>query len=683
MIYNKGDEYLLKYVTTNGDKKELKYTPEKDMSVPQIINMLKEKDTNFFKLLKEDITLVKENKLIESYKPLDADIQMEIYEMIVGGYYTNQTQEENIENTIAEIVEEYPELKDRMEDVRFYVGQKVPDVYEEKDEEDLEESKLTEDENTIIDNLYDLLEYRDFELITVEDSKYDMSADYYCQPNDSDPYQTFLVRLAKSLKINPVDIDDINNLTTVIVNMEDWVIPNFDTMADLFGVGGADEEDEIKGIIEFSMVAIIEGNAATWAYEQLNKQAKFTESIDNGMQDLEAISVLDEDKEENNEDVPYDNTTPKKCPICGKTYTDFPALSRRDNKTYICPDCGIDEAMEDYFKAMSKQESLTESIPITNDDLRDKYNEYITEIDPDTTMSFEEFKQSYIDTVKPDGESFELVESAEQLKGTGEDQTQTQEDVEQAVSEVENPTEEDKFAVETANSNIEVLIADEQQAIDGYKAFLTQSKETVLPSLYEVLEKEINEIIADEEDHINKLNTIKSAFHLEDIPLDESKKVEDVKNANSLKEESNLKYKKGDIVPYKGKEYKIVKAIPAHYWKGQNASDEEEDNSFIEFTDDMYEIQNPNDEGDWGYVKANQLNETYELTPEEEYERKYNQVFCEMGIDIDSPQEQEDSHIVGTYIKNHPEKTVDEIIEVYRSFLEFGDNTILESKIIK
>lgn len=460
MLYNKDKEYTLKYITTSGDKKELKYTPEKDMSVPQIINMLKEKDSNFFTLLKEDITLVKENKLIE-------------------------------------------------------------------------------DERVIIDNLYDLLEYKDFEPITVEDSKYDMSVDYYCQPDDSDPYQTFLVRLAKSLKINPVDIDDINNLTTIIVNMEDWVIPNFDTMEDLFGVGGIDKEDEIKGIVEFSMVALIEGNAATWAYEQLNKQAKFTESIDNGMQDLEAISVLDEDKDVE-DDVPYDNTTPKKCPRCGKTYTDFPALSRRDNKTYICPDCGVDEAMEDYFKAMSKQENLTED-----------------------------------------------------LKGTGEDQTQTQEDVEQAVSEVENPTEEDKFAVETANSNIEVLIADEQQAIDGYNSFLKQAKETVLPSLYEVLEKEINEIIADEEDHINKLNTIKSSFHLEDIPLDES----------------------------------------------------------------------------------------LELTPEE-YEHKYNQVFGEMGIDIDSPQEQEDSYIVGTYIKNHPEKTVDEIIEVYRDFLEFGDSTILESKIL-
>lgn len=523
MLYNKDKEYTLKYITTSGDQKELKYTPEKDMSVPQIINMLKEKDSNFFTLLKEDIKVVNENKLIE-------------------------------------------------------------------------------DERVIINNLYDLLEYRDFELITIEDSKYDMSADYYCQPNDSDPYQTFLVRLAKSLKINPVDIDDINNLTTVIVNMEDWVIPNFDTMEDLFGVGGADEEDEIKGLIEFSMVALIEGNAATWAYEELNKQAKFTESIDNGMQDLEATSVLDEDKDVE-DDVPYDNTTPKKCPKCGKTYKDFPALSRRDNKTYICPDCGVDEAMEDYFKAMSKQESLTESIPITNDDLRDKYNEYITEIDPNTTMSFEEFKQSYINTVKPDGESFELVESAKQLKGTGEDQTQTQEDVEQAVSEVENPTEEDKFAVETANSNIEVLIADEQQAIDGYNSFLKQAKETVLPSLYEVLEKEINEIIADEEDHINKLNTIKSAFHLEDIPLDESKQLkESVEN---------------DL-----------------------------------------------------------------LTDEENYEHKYNQVFGEMGIDIDSPQEQEDSHIVETYIKNHPEKTVDEIIEVYRNFLEFGDSTILESKIL-
>lgn len=612
MLYNKDKEYTLKYITTSGDKKELKYTPEKDMSVPQIINMLKEKDTNFFKLLKEEIELKKKNKIIESYEPLDDDIQMEIYEMIVGGYYSDQTQEENIENTITEIVEEYPELKDKIEDVRFYVGQKVPEVYEEKDEEDLEESKLTEDENTIIDNLYDLLEYRNFELITVEDSKYDMSADYYCQPNDSDPYQTFLVRLAKSLKINPVDIDDIRNMTTVVVNMEDWVIPNFDTMEDLFGVGGADEEDEIKGIIEFSMVALIEGNAGTWAYEELNKQAKFTESIDNGMQDLEAISVLDEDKDVE-DDVPYDNTTPKKCPICGKTYTDFPALSRRDNKTYICPDCGVDEAMEDYFKAMSKQENLTED-----------------------------------------------------LQGTGEDQTQTQEDVEQAVSEVKNPTEEDKFAVETANSSIDVLVADEQQAIDGYKAFLHQCEETIVPTLYDVLQKEVNEIIADEEDHINKLNTIKSAFHLEDIPLDESKQLkEDINTDNKIL--NKLSKQIGDS--YKIPQLHVYDILWMLY-----KNDCLNMNNVRSMTGDIDEFLNES---------VQEFVEDDSLTNEEVYEQKYNQVFGKMGIDIDSPQEQEDSHIVGTYIKNHPEKTVDEIIEVYRSFLEFGDNTILESKIIK
>ena len=36
-------------------------------------------------------------------------------------------------------------------------------------------------------------------------------------------------------------------------------------------------------------------------------------------------------------------------PKCDKIITGFPALSRRDNDTYICTDCGTKEAMEDYF----------------------------------------------------------------------------------------------------------------------------------------------------------------------------------------------------------------------------------------------------------------------------------------------------------------------------------------------
>ena len=34
------------------------------------------------------------------------------------------------------------------------------------------------------------------------------------------------------------------------------------------------------------------------------------------------------------------------CPLCGRVYTDEPALSRKDNKTAICPQCGLQEALD-------------------------------------------------------------------------------------------------------------------------------------------------------------------------------------------------------------------------------------------------------------------------------------------------------------------------------------------------
>lgn len=35
------------------------------------------------------------------------------------------------------------------------------------------------------------------------------------------------------------------------------------------------------------------------------------------------------------------------CPRCGNELNDWPALSRRDNETDICEDCGTLEAFED------------------------------------------------------------------------------------------------------------------------------------------------------------------------------------------------------------------------------------------------------------------------------------------------------------------------------------------------
>ena len=33
------------------------------------------------------------------------------------------------------------------------------------------------------------------------------------------------------------------------------------------------------------------------------------------------------------------------CPKCGRAYTEPPALSREDNATDICPECGMREAL--------------------------------------------------------------------------------------------------------------------------------------------------------------------------------------------------------------------------------------------------------------------------------------------------------------------------------------------------
>lgn len=35
----------------------------------------------------------------------------------------------------------------------------------------------------------------------------------------------------------------------------------------------------------------------------------------------------------------------RKCPYCGNTYGKPPAISRIDNETQICPDCGIRQTL--------------------------------------------------------------------------------------------------------------------------------------------------------------------------------------------------------------------------------------------------------------------------------------------------------------------------------------------------
>ncbi len=46
------------------------------------------------------------------------------------------------------------------------------------------------------------------------------------------------------------------------------------------------------------------------------------------------------------------------CPVCGREYLEVPALSRVDNATLICPDCGVREALNSIGVEEAEQEEI-------------------------------------------------------------------------------------------------------------------------------------------------------------------------------------------------------------------------------------------------------------------------------------------------------------------------------------
>ena len=46
------------------------------------------------------------------------------------------------------------------------------------------------------------------------------------------------------------------------------------------------------------------------------------------------------------------------CPLCGCAYRGVPALSRTDNETLICPDCGTRQALESIGVDRDEQERI-------------------------------------------------------------------------------------------------------------------------------------------------------------------------------------------------------------------------------------------------------------------------------------------------------------------------------------
>ncbi|MCD7785745.1 MAG: hypothetical protein LUH18_09300 [Oscillospiraceae bacterium] len=46
------------------------------------------------------------------------------------------------------------------------------------------------------------------------------------------------------------------------------------------------------------------------------------------------------------------------CLRCGKTFVGVPAVSREDNETPICPDCGVREALDSIKVSKEEQDEI-------------------------------------------------------------------------------------------------------------------------------------------------------------------------------------------------------------------------------------------------------------------------------------------------------------------------------------
>jgi len=69
------------------------------------------------------------------------------------------------------------------------------------------------------------------------------------------------------------------------------------------------------------------------------------------------------------------------CPICGKKYSEYPALSRKDDKTEICPQCGMLEALTAFGITDEKAHEALDEIREATEPKVKIYTAYAAETD--------------------------------------------------------------------------------------------------------------------------------------------------------------------------------------------------------------------------------------------------------------------------------------------------------------
>ena len=212
--------------------------------------------------------------------------------------------------------------------------------------------------------------------------------------------------------------------------------------------------------------------------------------------------------------------------------------------------------------------------------------------------------------IKADNKTkFEYDEEKGTLKRLeeAEDMTQVKDAIETAV-EKSDSTDLEK---EQVKGSLDVLKTDEESAIEGYEDFKSETEKVADEELADVVNNQMEEIIDDEKEHIEKLDTIKSA-------LGENKKTEaEVKRNNSKK---RLDYK---LDGFKGVTIIVVDK--------KNNIDTEDYMKFdnMEFGIDEYEFEDSMIDG----IK-NILTDIYEYTDDYYDDRFTIDEITEMAEDI-------------------------------------------------
>ena len=520
MLYNKDKECTLKYIDINGQQQELKYTPEKDMSVPEIITMLKNKDKDFFKLLKESKFDKVSKKIFNKGKQdgmtkddadaIAASIGRKKYgkekfqKMAQKG---KKTEADNTSGTLSidlntgvlPIVDvDMYSMSDMIND--FDVTQKeLDDIVMETAPEYIEDtlSEILSGVSVIAKSVY-------------HPSQYNYSGDEleFTLNCDKGGYESLKERTLQNESFSKFLKDNYSSHSGFISSMADN-LDDFET------------QEEWKQVVQVIMFNVpqktLEYNKDAYNDKFMDILSSNYPMIDDEDYDDYVNEDLEESKQVKTESIEFNAST-------------FDELEEEVTEMYE-NDKIDDDMYETILDLIDVERSNTEEYinnrrKVTNTDYKDEIG-----IEEDNVEALKKAIKEKLPELTTESKlvedeednNIEDIETKETVEP--EDTTELQQEIEEVVTELDNVTEEETLGLEVTVGTIDVLIKDEEAAIDGYNSFLNQIKDTIPETVYNTIEEQLKEVIQDEEDHINILNTIKENLNTTEAPIEENKEI--------------------------------------------------------------------------------------------------------------------------------------------------------------